>query len=673
MSEKDFDWNDDLDFESLADEKDMEADYGEPGDNFADFEDLADYGDNPVAEIPAASDMKSAEQEVAEFEPEAAVPVTEASSPQATGPILQGRPQKVISPAGLSWLVTSCTLVGAVGMAGALFLASGLSPQALWNPEGLLNGNQIFNFQQNPMNLLYVVTLGVILLTLGAVAVVSSKAKKANARFQETSELLGRVTELRLDDEIPWTSNYFKSDPDTSTFVSDILGAWRLQQARQVRSVGLEGELRRLEKALRDDSRNDLADRYDHPLVGSLADAMMGWYDDRDQARKETQAVREKDSLDSSEVLSLIEDARAWNQANCGKVDLQGTTLQRWAGRFEDLAQEFEKATGHNEAVAGLQGLQGDLARAAEKDGSGGGASSLDGLVDRGSKLAFQIAMEVAPLCARGERLLPMSQSLEELTTQFRQTVAQSRNQDDSEATSPRTVLTRLEQITVQLVKQGPGGAGNMVRTLQDLAPASRQVAENLQDISGSFGQQSNRLTNLGTNFASLTGLEFDPGQVQESEPVNPPEGGLNITQSDPFGKDQGSEQGSSSLEVDPFSSGPSDPFASSVTHSADPEISSEVTPGAEDTFATDVVEPSNGFTSGLTEEAHEISPEVEKLVQSVPEISQEPELPSTEERVYDLAEFGAVRIDQDQASAQTAEEEDRIYELAEFGAVALN
>lgn len=669
MSEKDFDWNDDLDFESLADEKEMEADYGEPGDDFADFEDLADYGDSSVPDLPAPGDMTP---EAGDVEPETAAADVQDTSPQTAGPVLQGRPQKVISPAGLGWLVTSCTLVGAVGMAGALFLASGLSLQSLWKPEGLLQMDQIFNFQQNPMNVLYLVTVGVVLLTLGAVAVISSKASKANKRFHETNEMLSRVTELRLDDETPWTSNFFKSDPDSATFVSDILGAWRLQQARQVRSVGLEGELRRLEKALRDDSRNDLADRYDHPLVGSLADAMVSWYDDRDQARKETQAVRDKDNVDSNEVLSLIEDARAWTQANRGKVDVQGSTLQRWAGRFEDLAKEFETASGHNEAVAGLQGLQGDLARAAEKGGAGASAT-LDDLVDRGSKLAFQIAMEVARLGPRGERLLPMSQSLEELTTQFRQTVAQSRGQDESEATSPRTVLTRLEQITVQLVKQGPGGAGGLVRTLQDLAPASRQVAENLQDISGSFGQQSNRLNTLGTNFATLTGLEFDPGQVQESEPVNPPEGGLNITQSDPFGKDQDTEVESAGLEVDPFASGSSDPFASSASQSADPEISSEVTPGAEDNFAADEVEPSRGFTSGLTEEAHEISPEVESLVQSVPEMTHEPELPSDKERVYDLAEFGAVRIDQDQAPAQTTAEDDRIYELAEFGAVALN
>ena len=49
--------------------------------------------------------------------------------------------------------------------------------------------------------------------------------------------------------------------------------------------------------------------------------------------------------------------------------------------------------------------------------------AELNDLVDRGSKLAFKIAMEVARLGPRGERLLPMSQSLEDLTTGFRKAV----------------------------------------------------------------------------------------------------------------------------------------------------------------------------------------------------------------------------------------------------------
>ena len=46
------------------------------------------------------------------------------------------------------------------------------------------------------------------------------------------------------------------------------------------------------------------------------------------------------------------------------------------------------------------------------------------------------------------------------------------------------------------------------------------------------------------------------------------------------------------------------------------------------------------------------------------------PGLSLEEERVYDLSEFGAVRVSD---SPQEAEQGDRVYDLAEFGAVGLD
>nr|MEE4268783.1 hypothetical protein [Candidatus Krumholzibacteria bacterium] len=666
MSEKDFDWNDDLDFESLADEKEMAADYGEPGDNFSDFEDLADYAE--PAEDQTLGEMDPAEVAPTLEQGENADPKDqEPAAPPAMA--LGARTQKVVSAGGLNLLLVACTLVGALGMAGALLLAGGLQPAALLDFSGFTAVDRIFDFQTYPVNLVYMVTAGLLLLVLGGASVISRHAREANQRHGELNNLLGRVTALRLDDEEAWNSNSFKQDADTATFVSEILGAWRLQQSRHVRAVGLEGELRRLEKALREDSRTDLADRYDHPMVGSLADAMLSYYDDRDAARKETATILEKDEFESGEVLSLIEDARSWNQAGQQKVEVQETTLQRWATRFEELVQKFAEETGHKEAIAGLQGLQGELARAVDK-AEAQGTTSLDDLVDRGSKLAFQIAMEVARLGPRGERLLPMSQSLEELTTQFRQTVSKSRSEDGGGATSPQSILTRLEQITVQLVKEGPGGAGNLLRTLQDLAPASRKLADNLGDISGSFGHQTNRLDNLGTRFASMTGLEFDPEEVSLGVPDNPAEGGLNIQQNDPFGREQ-NVAAVPTLEVDPFGAN-SDDRPSRELPLAETGISTDVTPGHEDTFAEIELERSNDFSPGLTEDPVAEAAAIEAESVTAPDPFAEPELSSEEDRVYDLAEFGAVRIDQQQTAPEPMDDQDRIYDLVEFGAVAL-
>lgn len=666
MSEKDFDWSDDLDFESLAEEAEMTADYGEPADSFADFEDLADYAEAPEpgeAAAPAADAPKAAAVENP-------IPAASAAASVGGSTRLAGKPEKVVSPGGLGLLVAGSTVVGSLGLAGALLVAAGLKPAAMWDLSGLRSFDQIINFAEHPQNLFYLVALGVLLLAgLGASAAAGA-ARRANRRLHRSEGLLGRLTSLRLDDEAPWTSVEFKVDPDASAFVTDVVGAWRMLQARQVRSAGLEGELRRLEKALREDSRDDLGDRYDHPLVGSLADAMLAWHDDLHAARQEAREAREKDSADSASVMTLIEDARTWNQTNAQRVEVQGTTLRRWSGRFGDLAERFEKESGGQEAVAALQGLQKDLSRALQ-DGPQGDLASLDGLVDRGSKLAFQIAMEVARLGPRGERLLPMSQSLEELTTLFRQAVAKAKGGDEGPA-NPRAVLTRLEQITVSLVKDGPQGAGSLVRTLQDLVPASLKLAGNLEEVVGSFDQQGKRLNTLGTSFAEMTGLTFDADLVREGEPANPPEGGLTVSQSDPFGREQNRIPAPLSADVDPFgeAAAPSTVQAAGLTNRAQPadsDFQTDVTPGNENSFMVESFGTGESPAFGQDED-HDFD------FERTPEfVAGEPELPAAEEKVYDLAEFGAVRIDQPGAAASADPDEDRIYDLVEFGAVALN
>lgn len=666
MSEKDFDWSDDLDFESLAEESEMTADYGGPADGFADFADLADYAEAPEpgeANAPVGSGAQAA--------PAAApIPAAPPPAPARGKAPLVGRQEKVMSPGGLGLLVAGSTLVGSVGLAGALLVAMGLNPAALLDFSGLLAVDQIANFTDHPQNLFHLTALGVVLLAGLGAAAAAGAARRANGRLQRSEGLLGRLTALRLDDEAPWTSAEFKSDPDTSAFVTDVVGAWRMLQARQVRSAGLEGELRRLEKALRDGSRDDLADRYDHPLVGSLADAMVAWHDDLHAARQEALDVREKDASDAAAVMTLIEDARTWNQTNAQRVEVQGKTLRRWADRFGDLAERFEKEAGGREAVAALQGLQKDLSRALQ-DRPRGEAVSLDGLVDRGSKLAFQIAMEVARLGPRGERLLPMSQSLEELTTQFRQAVTRAKGGDEG-PTNPQAVLTRLEQISVALVKDGPQGAGGLVRTLQDLVPASLKLAGNLDEVVGGFEVQDTRLNSLGSSFAELSGQSFDPGLVREGEPANPPEGGLTVSRNDPFGREQGRSPASGSSDVDPFGDADARPFTSGpalVDRAAPPDADflTDVTPGIEDTFSVEA------FGGGAETDVFGEDDSGLEFERTPEFIAGEPALPEAEDKVYDLAEFGAVRIDRPEAASRARDDEDRIYDLEEFGAVALN
>jgi hypothetical protein len=128
------------------------------------------------------------------------------------------------------------------------------------------------------------------------------------------------------------------------------------------------------------------------------------------------------------------------------------------------------------------------------------------------------------------------------------------------------------------------------------------------------------------------------------------------------------------SAEVDPF--GDSLQLPGEQAMQADPDIITRPMPGIEDTltvesFAADTeaandpdLETSVEFDGGGDFE-HEVAPD--------PFGRQETPLSREEEKVYDLREFGAVRIDEQEPTAETGADEDRIYDLSEFGAVALN
>jgi hypothetical protein len=665
MSDKEFDWNDDLDFESLADEADLEAGYSAEEESFADLDDLSDYADSPEAGSGAGSEDSLATEPV----PGAPVGADEEDQATPASQVIAAGGGQALSAGGLGFLVTVTSLVAALGTAGALFFASSLDPAMLLDFSGLMAVDRILDFQAHPQNLVYIVVLGVLLLSLLTAAVIGRVARSANRRVQESEELLGRVTALRLDEEEPWSANLFKAHPDTAAFVNDVLGAWRLQQARQVKSVALEGEMRRLEKAMRGGRREDLSDRYDHPLVGSLADSLVSWYDEREAARQEAVAARETSATESAEILALIQDACSWNRTSRQGVEAHSATLKRWAEKFRTLAQEHKDNPANQAVATGLQGLQKDLKRELES-ARGADAMSLEDLVDRGSKLAFQIAMEVARLGPRGERLLPMSQSLEELTTQFRQAVSGNKDGDES-VVCPQALLTRIEQISVHLVREGASGGGSLARTLEDLVPATLKMSENLEQITQAFAQQDTRLGTMGSSFAEMTGQEFDPTAIPESPPANPPEGGLVLTQNDPFGKEQ-AEPEPAAMDIDPFGDDGGAGTMQDSPLAAGPTLD-EPQPVEGDGLQIEQF----GFGESLEAPATEVEDfsgagREEQLPPFAEPESPETELPRAEEKVYDLSEFGARRIDGQGGPAGMDGEEDRIYDLAEFGAVAL-
>ena len=60
MSDKEFDWNDDLSFESLADEADLSSGYTEDDESLADLGDLADFADSPEEDPEVQADAEFA-------------------------------------------------------------------------------------------------------------------------------------------------------------------------------------------------------------------------------------------------------------------------------------------------------------------------------------------------------------------------------------------------------------------------------------------------------------------------------------------------------------------------------------------------------------------------------------------------------------------------------------
>lgn len=580
MSDQDrFDWDDDLDFENLADEQDVTEPVATPEQDFIEEEALD----------PPAMDLGEDLEE----------------TPKAVKPVSR----KSLGLSGPGWGIRFAllTLVGAFGLGGGVIYATKIDPLTLWQPEGLFQVDQWFNFETYPLNALYLLLFGVILLAVLGGLSVGYSMKKASARHARVEGMLDKLVDLRLDNEQPWQDAQFKADPRVAAFVAETLGSWRLQMAREKKNSGQEGEMRRLQKALDSKVRDDLVGQYDNPFVASLADSVLQLFDENQAGLNEIKNVRDKDSAQSEELMALVHDARSWNSQAREKLIEQNAPLDKLVGQLSELARRADALAGDGQQSA-ISAAVSDITREVQawshQEGGEDKLATLNELVDKGSKLAFQIAMEVARLGTRGERMLPMTQSLEELTTEFRQAttdLAEANNSDTAQQ-----IMKRLDQVQARLDK-GPGsGAMEVAEQAQNLVGSTNHVQQNLQDMTQSFGNQSSRLDHLGSRFGEFTGVDFDPAERGKGNPDNPPEGGLLINQHDPFGQTV-LEPEKSVAEVDPFSN-------------------------------------SGGDTA----------------------LTMPPTPPVEEEKVHDLAEFGAVRID------ESGDSEDRVYEMSEFGAVAL-
>ena len=323
MSRNDLnEWTDSLDFESLADEQ--------TGGGFADNDEAAgtesldliqDLGEDP------APDFEPTDQDD---------PQLEAAPPSRSG----GRPRRSrVSGGGLGVLFALSILVAAVGLAGALVAALGIDPVSLWQPRGLLQFDRIVDFNANPLNLLYAVALATVVLALlgaGSVARVVGKVGRDAAR---DARMVDKLTALRIDEDKGWQDPLFKQHPGAAAFVNENIGAWRLGEARQRRSAGLEGELQRLLRAASTNDRDVMNAHFDNPTVGTLADELLRHYDERQAAVQEAEAIRAKDREDAERLMGLITEACGWTNAAMDKVGVQGSAVDRLASALRRLGR----------------------------------------------------------------------------------------------------------------------------------------------------------------------------------------------------------------------------------------------------------------------------------------------------------------------------------------------
>jgi len=645
MSEKDrLDWSDESDFDSLADE---------PIEGFADFDDIHGYedsldgspdddaetmSDRAEAKAIAADDGGNADQENKKGNPTPMVPRS-----------------RGISSGELGFLFSASILVAAAGIGSASLLTVGVNPASLWQPDQFMAWDNYLNLQNNPLNILVLICLGVVFLTILGSSAVAKAASGANDRAQAAEDMLDRVTTLRLENESDWQDPSFKAYKPAASFVAETLGAWRLQASRQKHFTGLEGELHRLEKALTDGSREDLTGRFDSPAVGALSDEMIRYFDERDTLSRQVEEMRSKDKADACEIAMVVQDARCWHHAAEKNLGLQGTAVERLAERLDRLATNWDEANGDTDSPAAFTAFKAELDNIRTADAKApDSAAELTELVDKGSKLAFQIAMEVARLGPRGERLVPMSQSLEDLTTSFR-TVTEENNSDNN---GKQSLAGSLAQLSVKLTdleqKLQGGDTSAWPEKLRNLGAGATQLAHNLSEMVQSHTPQADRLTNLGANFSEFSGAEFDADDMSSGNPDNPPAGVLSIEGQTPFGDNDEETSIHQPADVDPFSVTPPTRM---------PEV-----PG-DSSFTSSVGEPKADIFGSGTSQDQAPGLEIESSYgvkqdpfDAGPPAVADPQPAAEEEEVYDLEDFGAL------PAAEVPEtEEEEVYEMSDL------
>ena len=424
------------------------------------------------------------------------------------------RSRRVPRDRGTGVLCFMLVLLAGLTLGTGLLTATGAAPEALLDFSGFTDPLAMGDFQAHPINAFWLAAVVTLLVALMAGVAVDRRLRGLSHGVVDQEEILEAIRQL--DPEVPatWERQELQSDAGVAAVTSGLLGHYSLQQAKLERYVGLEGELHRLEKAMVDENQDDLQGNWENPAAGSLADQAVRLCQASEELARGSSQHQQAASDQGPDLVAGLSDANSWQAATADQVKLQGAGIERVfrhlsklaenAADVDDLAPRRDRLRQAIEAVR--QELSAVPARAARGEADDG---SLGPLIERASRLAFQIAMEVARLGAKGERLLPLTQDLEELTTELRAMIDRDKSQpgeDDPRDRALAAVRGRLAELDPDVLQSYP--ADSYAAAVKELAPAAGEVAAGLANIAKNFGVQDHRLQQMQQLATAITGVE---------------------------------------------------------------------------------------------------------------------------------------------------------------------
>jgi len=630
-------------------------------DNDASAEWDADLLDGFPDDDPAASDQDA----MATATPSAA---SSTSQPRGKAPSVKSQPQRRRSGGG-GFLCFILVLLAGLTLSTGLLTATGAQPEMLLDFSGFQDPLTIGDFRAHPVNAFWLAALITLAAAVMAAVAVDRRVSGLSQSTDVDGEKLAAMAQLDPERPETWQDERLQSDPDLAPVVSNLLGHYNLQQAKLMRYVDLEGELHRLEAAIADQNADALDAAWENPAAGSLADQVARVLKRNQEMDEQATGRTEGFEEQGPDLVTGLRDARTWNNTTLESLNQQGAAAERLARGLSKLAdmlpQDDQRQRQRDRVRQALTAVQTELAnlpvRGAEKRRDL--EAPLTGLVERASRLAFQIAMEVARLGVKGERLLPLTQDLEELTTELRRSTEGSsrETEDDPRERALDTVRGRLAELDPKILEgDASDGLGD---SLRELTPLAGQSAQALAQVSRTFNVQTARLVQMLNVMGDLTGMDV----AGEGDPTAAPGSGLAVEAYDPFGSQAAPESG---LVADPFASSAGSIFDTSTAADAGEFgqnlLADTPEPAAETPAAT--VEP--GLMDLTPEPAEPVAPtaSVEPLDLAEPAEPTEPiteGVPSAAETIYDLSEFSAEKL----APEAVAEPAEPIYDLSEFGA----